>query len=124
MMEQEKYQTASTPAAAATPAPVGYVRIDSLAELQHVSAYSVGAVVFKKDGPGRTAIYTSPVANWTPVTERLPDDEALVLIALNDDDVWIGFRDCGVWWYPDAMPIAHERVTHWMPMPAGPGAAA
>ncbi|WBS00255.1 DUF551 domain-containing protein [Pseudoduganella sp. SL102] len=61
---------------------------------------------------------------WIDVTERLPDDEALVLIALNEDgDVWTGYRDSGTWCYVDAMPITQERVTHWMPMPPGPVAA-
>jgi len=47
----------------------------------------------------------------------------LVLIALNDDDVWTGYRDGDIWRYVDAMPITAERVTHWMPMPPHPGAA-
>lgn len=57
---------------------------------------------------------------WTPVTEKLPDDELLALIAVNDDDVWTGYVVAGVWRYVDGFPIATERVTHWMPMPAPP----
>lgn len=57
---------------------------------------------------------------WIPVSEKLPDDQMLVLIALNDDDVWTGFRDAGIWRYVDAMPIEAERVTHWQPMPTPP----
>ena len=57
---------------------------------------------------------------WIPVTEKLPDADLLVLIALNDDDVWTGYRDGDIWRYVDAMPITGERVTHWMPMPAPP----
>jgi hypothetical protein len=57
---------------------------------------------------------------WIPVSDRLPDDETLVLLALNDDDVWPGFRASDTWRYVDAMPITVERVTHWMPMPAPP----
>lgn len=60
---------------------------------------------------------------WKPTEERLPDDGMLVLIALNDDDVWIGYRDSGTWRYADSMPITAERVTHWMHMPAHPVAA-
>jgi len=60
---------------------------------------------------------------WKPVAEGLPDDETLVLIALNDDDVWTGYRDGDIWRYVDAMPITAERVTHWMPMPPHPGTA-
>ena len=29
---------------------------------------------------------------WTDVAAALPDDDALVLVALNDDDVWPAFR--------------------------------
>jgi len=61
---------------------------------------------------------------WIRVEDALPDDETLVLVALNDDDVWVGFRDGGAWRYVDAMPIFVERVTHWMPMPAHPVLAA
>jgi hypothetical protein len=60
---------------------------------------------------------------WNTVEATLPDDQLLVLIALNDDDVWTGYRDAGVWRYVDAMPIVTERVTHWMRMPAAPGAS-
>lgn len=61
---------------------------------------------------------------WTDVAAALPDDDTLVLVALNDDDVWPGYRDGDVWRYVDAMPITVERVTHWMPLPAAPGAMA
>lgn len=60
---------------------------------------------------------------WTPVAEGLPDDEILVQIALNDDDVWTGFRDGDIWRYADAMPITTERVTHWAPMLVHPALA-
>lgn len=57
---------------------------------------------------------------WIPVAQKLPDDQTLVLVALNDDDVWTGFRDAGIWRYVDAMPIDAERVTHWRLMPEPP----
>jgi hypothetical protein len=57
---------------------------------------------------------------WTPVTRALPDDELLVLIAVNDDDVWTGYRLADTWRYVDGFPIENERVTHWMPMPVLP----
>lgn len=60
------------------------------------------------------------VARWTPVAERMPDDNTLVLLALNDDEAWPGYRDGDTWRYVDAMPIANERVTHWMRMPVVP----
>lgn len=58
--------------------------------------------------------------DWIPVDAKLPDDDTLVLIALNDDDVWPGYRDGDAWRYLDAMPITVERVTHWMHLPAAP----
>lgn len=61
---------------------------------------------------------------WTDVTVALPDEETPVLIELNGDDSWMGFREGGVWRYPDAMPITKERVTGWAPMPAARGVAA
>jgi hypothetical protein len=57
---------------------------------------------------------------WIPVTERLPDDEMMVLVALTYEDVWAGYRDGDVWRYVTADIIAEELVTHWMPMPEPP----
>lgn len=64
------------------------------------------------------------MATWIDAATALPDADTLVLLALNDDDVWPGFLDGDTWRYTDAMPITSERVTHWMSMPAPPGAAA
>jgi len=61
---------------------------------------------------------------WTPVAKQLPDDGLLVVIALNDDDVWTGFRDGEIWRYADGMPVINERVTDWMRMPSPPVRAA
>lgn len=60
---------------------------------------------------------------WIDVAAALPDDETLVLLAVNDDDVCPGFHLAGAWHYYDAMPITVERVTHWMAMPAAPAVA-
>ena len=61
--------------------------------------------------------------SWIPVTERLPDDELTVLVALADSDepVWLGYHDADGWYYIDGAP-ADENVTHWQPMPEGPAA--
>lgn len=72
----------------------------------------------------RTAGITTFAGDWTSVSARLPDDDTLVVIALNDDDVWTGYRDGDIWRYADARPISAERVTHWMPLPPAPGAQA
>jgi len=63
---------------------------------------------------------TKVAVEWHLAAGRLPDDGTLVLIALNDDDVWTGYRDGGTWRYVDGKPIAGERVTHWAHMPAPP----
>jgi len=60
---------------------------------------------------------------WIAPAKALPDDDALVLLVLNDDEVWPGYRDGDIWRYIDAMPIITERVTHWMPLPAPPATA-
>lgn len=60
---------------------------------------------------------------WIPVSARLPDDDTSVLMALSDDEVWQGYRDGDIWRDNLATPIAPERVTHWMHMPAAPGGA-
>lgn len=62
-------------------------------------------------------------AAWIEVAAALPDADTLVLLALNDDDVWPGFLDGDTWRYVDAMPIAFERVTHGMHMPPAPEVA-
>lgn len=62
--------------------------------------------------------------DWIDTAAALPDDDTLVLLALNDDDVWPGYRDGDIWRYVDAMPITAERVTHWMKLPPAPGATA
>ncbi len=59
---------------------------------------------------------------WTDAAAALPDDDTLVLIVLNGDDTWTGYRDGDTWRYPDAMPITKESVTQWMRMPPAPGA--
>ena len=56
---------------------------------------------------------------WTPVTERLPDDEQTVLIALLDCEVWTGFIDDERWHYVSGDPVGTD-VTHWMDFPEAP----
>ena len=68
---------------------------------------------------------------WIPVTERLPDIDANVLAAFSEDGK---VRVCEVLfadfsdedeppkpeWCGDYGRIAHEDVSHWMPLPAPP----
>lgn len=58
---------------------------------------------------------------WTDSAAALPDDDTLVLIALDNSEVWPGVRDCGRWIYLSGAKVT-ERVTHWMHLPAAPRA--
>jgi hypothetical protein len=70
----------------------------------------------------RTSEITRTV-EWIASASALPDDDTLVMLALNDDDVWLGYRDGDTWQYVNSMTITSERVTHWMPLPAPPATA-
>lgn len=65
----------------------------------------------------------SAIVNCTPVNQGLPDDDTLVLIALDDTEVWTGWRDGDIWRHLNAVPITAVRVPHWMHMPPAPGGA-
>src|SRR5688500_18836416 len=62
----------------------------------------------------------SEVSSWVPVTERLPDDEMTVLIALDDGEVWTGFVDAERWHYVSGDPVDRQNVEHWMHFPEPP----
>lgn len=59
---------------------------------------------------------------WIPITDRLPDDDATVLIAMDDGEVWTGYLDAGLWRYVSGEPITFARITHWMDFPEPPHA--
>lgn len=59
---------------------------------------------------------------WKDAAAALPDDDTLVLIALDNGEVWPAERDCGRWIYISGCEI-HEQVTHWMHLPPAPAAA-
>lgn len=63
--------------------------------------------------------------SWIDASQDLPDDEATVLIALSDGEVWTGFRDAGEWRFVSAEPVdqgSGVTVTHWAPIPEAPKA--
>jgi hypothetical protein len=55
---------------------------------------------------------------WTPVAERLPDDDTTVLICTTGtaEPVWIGWLIDGCWYESEG---ARVEVTHWAEMPRG-----
>lgn len=66
---------------------------------------------------------------WIPVTERLPEDDEMVLAVVDaktDMITFVGAVEPAVWrpeegWILEAFPEAQvERVTHWMPIPEAP----
>jgi hypothetical protein len=59
---------------------------------------------------------------WTNAAAQLPDDDILVLLALDNGEVWPGVRDYGRWIYLSGAEV-RERVTDWMHLPPAPGAA-
>jgi hypothetical protein len=58
---------------------------------------------------------------WTDAATALPDDDILVLIALDDGEVWPAVHDYGRWIYVSGAEV-RQNVTHWMHLPAAPGA--
>jgi len=56
---------------------------------------------------------------WIDADVELPDDEMIVLLALDDGDVWTGFHEEGRWHYVSADNIA-AKVTHWAEFPPPP----
>ena len=57
---------------------------------------------------------------WTPCGVDLPDDDLVVLIAIESDSdpVWIGYYDSSIlaWRTPDGSQVAN-RVSRWAELP-------
>jgi hypothetical protein len=65
---------------------------------------------------------------WRDVGDELPDDAEYVLLAFiphyTSTPTGMGFCGDGYWYLHDHCPVLDDgAVTHWAPMPAGPGAA-
>lgn len=59
--------------------------------------------------------------DWTPVADRLPDDEQTVLLAIEGEtDAWPGWTEGGQWFDNTGAPVS---VYAWAPMIAAPGKA-
>ena len=58
------------------------------------------------------------VQQWIPVTERLPDDEGLCLVAVVNDHERRYSKTA--WYHGHGNWFLHQKVTHWMPLPEPP----
>ena len=66
-----------------------------------------------------------PQPQWIPVSERLPEDDTLMLVNYIDHrpdamDIWIGWHEMENVWYIDGEAHSREfgnEVVAWMPLP-------
>ena len=85
-------------------------------------AYSDGKMPTTLDPYAEIAALKAELAaRWIPITERLPEPEVSVLCygpnTIQPDLPWIMFVD-----WRGSKPDFGRGVTHWRPLPAGPGA--
>jgi len=61
---------------------------------------------------------TTETLTWTPVAERLPDDDTTVLICTTGtaEPVWLGYRDGAQWRDSEGAAV---DVVAWAEMPRG-----
>ena len=65
----------------------------------------------------KAVIETLKTLLWIPVTVRLPDDDVVVMLQMEDGEVWTGFHDGDNGWYYVSADPAHG-VKAWRGMPA------
>jgi len=65
----------------------------------------------------RTLTYTG---EWTAVADELPDDDMVVLVALDDGEVWSAYHQGERWYYVTADPIIAATVLYWTDMLPSP----
>lgn len=58
------------------------------------------------------------IQKWIPVTERLPEEEGLYLVAVVNDHERRYSKTA--WYHGHRNWFLHQKVTHWMPMPEPP----
>jgi hypothetical protein len=56
---------------------------------------------------------------WRSPKEEMPDDDQVVLLHLDDGEVWTGFREGKKWRYVSA-DLIESTVLHWAPFPEPP----
>ena len=60
----------------------------------------------------------APVQEWIPVTERLPEEEGLYLVAVVNDHERRYSKTA--WYHGHGNWFLHQKVTHWMLLPEPP----
>ena len=86
------------------------------------------AHIQRSDLLGREKLYLEGMVQrngWIPCRERLPEEYTAVLVFDKDGEMWAGQIDKNGNWceaadYDDIVPEWLCKVTHWMPLPAGP----
>jgi hypothetical protein len=61
------------------------------------------------------------IQNWIPVSERLPDENQVVLCMRRNGSYWVAQWTYIDWmWYDENEWRTEKEVTHWMPLPEPP----
>lgn len=78
---------------------------------------------FSRDNPAYCSVFlnsadVAPVQKWIPVTERLPEEEGLYLVAVVNDHERRYSKTA--WYHGHGNWFLHQKVTHWMLLPEPP----
>ncbi|MBR0302676.1 MAG: DUF551 domain-containing protein [Clostridia bacterium] len=106
---------------------------DALIEALGLDQYNNGEGMTSDEEWIAEAITTAPTieaepvrrGQWIPCSERLPEDDTLMLVNYIDNrpdagDIWIGWHEMANVWYIDGEEHSKERgneVVAWMPLP-------
>ena len=67
------------------------------------------------------AVRALTIQKWIPVTERLPDENQVVLCMRRNKSYWVAQWTYIDWmWYDENEWHNENEVTHWMPLPEPP----
>ena len=98
---------------------------EKLVELIGSTGYGNGSLVGNNFQKGFIEkIATHLIANgvtaqkWIPVTERLPEEEGIYLVAVVNDHERRYSKTA--WYHGHGNWFLHQKVTHWMPIPEPP----
>lgn len=63
-----------------------------------------------------------PRVRWKPLLSGLPDEESTVLLYSpgQDEEVWAGFLESGIWHDLGGMPVVNPGISHWAEWPEPP----